>query len=510
MIDYSGTKFAKDCGSVDDFRFRLMVFVGLFLLSMLQTACMVGPNFHSPPAPNVERYTETPLPVKTVNTSGSGGQAQTFLNDQDIPLLWWELFHSLEINQLVAFGLRNNPSLAAASAALRQARENWKAQIGNSLFPAINAVGSVERQRFSALEIGIPGVSETFSLYNVAFNGSYTLDVFGGARREIESLRAQVDYQQFEVIAAHLTLTANIVTTAVTLASYQAQIDATRELIQAEQGLYNILEKQYRLGGVANGDVLTQQTLLEQSKATLPTLQKNLSQAKHALSALVGTFPDGALPNINLNRLKLPTELPVSLPSMLVRQRPDVRASEALLHAACAQIGVATANLLPQLTLTGNDGWLNTSWSKLFTGANNIWAITGQVVQPLFHGGALFAQRRAAIAASEQAAAQYKQTVLQAFQNVADVLRALETDARALQAQIRAENSARESLRLTLNQYRLGGVSYINLLNIQQQYQQVRIARIQAQALRYNDTAALFQALGGGWWHKPWCVKECL
>lgn len=492
------------------FRSHLNVLTGIMLISVLQTACKVGPNFHSPPSPQVKRYTETPLPKKTVKTQGAGGAAQSFLTDKEIPLMWWELYHSPEINQLVRVGLANNPSLAAASAALREARENWKAQIGNSLLPAIDAFDSVQRQRYSGVQIGIPGDSETFTLYNAGVNISYTLDLFGGARREIESLRAQVDYQQFEVIAAHLTLTSNIVTTAVSIASYQAQINATNDLITAEQGLLDIFQKQYHLGGVSNDTVLTQKTFVEQTRATLPPLEKSLSQAKHSLSALVGAFPDGPLPKINLDRLKLPTELPVSLPSMLVRQRPDVRASEALLHAACAQVGVATANLFPQITLTGSEGWLNTSWAKLFTARNNIWSIAGEVMQPLFHGGALFAQRRAAIAAYQQAAAQYKQTVLQAFQNVADVLRALETDARALQAEINAENAARAALELTLQQYRLGGLSYINLLNAQQQYQQTRISRIQAQALRYSDTAALFQALGGGWWHKPWCVKECI
>jgi NodT family efflux transporter outer membrane factor (OMF) lipoprotein len=393
---------------------------------------------------------------------------------------------------------------------LRQAQENLKVQIGNSMWPAINVNDSVERQRYSGLQIGIPTDSVTFNLFYTTFNLSYTLDVFGGARRQIEALRAQVDYQEFEVIATYLTLTANIVTTSVAVASYQAQIEATQELIKAEQGILDILNSQYRLGGVAKENVLTQQTLLEQSKATLPPLQKSLSQAKHALSALVGTFPDAPLPAINLNQLKLPTEIPVSLPSNLVRQRPDVRASEALLHAACAQIGVATANLLPQFTISANEAWINSGLANLYTAPNNIWSATGMLVQPLFHGGALLAQRRAAIDAYQQAAAQYKQTVLQAFQNVADVLRALEADARTLQAQIMAENSARASLTLTLQQYRLGGVSYINLLNAQQQYQQIRINRIQAQALRYNDTAALFQALGGGWWHKPWCVKECV
>lgn len=471
---------------------------------------MVGPNFHSPNPPKVKKYTEKPLPTKTVSTPGAGGQAQTFITNKDIPLLWWELYHSPELNQLIRMGLTNSPNLAAASAALREAQENLKVQIGNSMWPSIDASQMVQRQRYSGLQIGLPSDSVTFNLVYTSFNLSYTLDVFGGARRQIEALKAQVDYQQFQVIAAYLTLTSNIVTTSVAIASYQAQIDATVDLIKAEQGLLNILNKQYRLGGVSQEEVLTQQTLLEQTKATLPPLQKSLSQAKHALSTLVGVFPEAPLPIIKLDRLKLPRELPVSLPSNLVRQRPDVRASEALLHQACAQIGVATANLFPQFTITANEGWLNTSFANLFTKKHEVWSLTGQVIQPLFHGGALMAQRRAAIAAYQQTAAQYRQTVLQAFQSVADVLRGLEVDARTLQAQIKAENAARDALNLTLKQYRLGGVSYINLLNAQQQYQQTRISRIQAQAVRYSDTAALFQALGGGWWHKPWCVKECL
>lgn len=493
-----------------DFKFRPGIFIGIFLLSGLQTACMVGPTFRPPAAPKVRAYTESPLPAKTVKTKAPGGQAQTFHQDKDIPLLWWELYHSPEINRLVKAGLVNSPNLAAAAATLRQARENWKAQVGTSLFPTISSSMGVIRQRYSGVQIGIPGDSETFSLYNPAFNLSYTLDVFGGARRQIEGLRAQIDYQQFEEIAAHLTLTSNIVTTAVNIASYQAQIDATKDLIKAEVGILKVLNSQYRLGGVSQANVLTQQTLVEQSKATLPPLEKSLSLAKHSLSVLVGAFPDGPLPSINLDRLTLPTELPVTLPSKLVRQRPDVRASEASLHAACAQIGVATANLFPQINLTGSDGWLNTSWAQLFTAPNNIWSIAAQAAQPLFQGGALFAKRRAAIDAFEQASAQYKQTVLQAFQNVADVLRAIETDARTFQAQVSAEESAHASLTLTVQQYRLGAVNYINLLNAQQQYQQARINRIQAQATRYTDTAALFQALGGGWWQKTWCVKECL
>lgn len=257
-----------------DWRQHLKVFALISLSTGLQTSCMVGPNFHSPNPPKVKKYTEKPLPTKTVSTPGAGGQAQAFITNKDIPLLWWELYHSPELNQLIRMGLTNSPNLAAASAALREAQENLKVQIGNSMWPSIDASQMVQRQRYSGLQIGLPSDSVTFNLVYTSFNLSYTLDVFGGARRQIEALKAQVDYQQFQVIAAYLTLTSNIVTTSVAIASYQAQIDATVDLIKAEQGLLNILNKQYRLGGVSQEEVLTQQTLLEQTKATLPPLQK--------------------------------------------------------------------------------------------------------------------------------------------------------------------------------------------------------------------------------------------
>lgn len=385
-------------------------------------------------------------------------------------------------------------------------------QIGNSLFPTINTTNYAQRQRYSTVAIGAGAGSDQaliFNLYNVSVNVSYTLDVFGGARREIESLRAQVDYQQFELLATYLTLTANIVTTAISIASFQEQIAATEELIKIESNVLGVLKKQYQLGGISNADVLTQQTTLEQTRATLPPLKQNLATAKHALSALTGVFPDSPLPSIKLKTLKLPRELPVSLPSVLVRQRPDIRASEALLHAASAQIGVATAALFPAVTMTGSYGWINTVIQHLISPPNNIWSIIGQVAQPLFQGGALLANRRAKIDAYQQAEAQYRQTVIQAFQNVADTLKALEYDAQTVQAQARAESAARGALDLTLAQYRLGGINYINLLNAQHQYQETRINLIKAQAARFSDTAALFQALGGGWWNPPYCVKDC-
>lgn len=483
----------------------------LVFLTLILCACKVGPNFRRPAPLPIKKYTEKPLSKKTVSSPTLGGKSQTFITYQDIPILWWELFHSEKVNQLIRRGFACSPTVAAATAALRQAQENVNVQIGNSLWPAIDAQTAAERQRFSARTLGdfdIPPL--TFNLFSANFSIAYTLDVFGGARRQIESLRAQVDYEQFQVIAAYLTLASNIVTTAITIASYEAQIEATLSLIKSQGDLYRILQKQFSLGAVSKGTVLTQKTLFEQTRASLPPLQKNLSIAKHTLTTLIGTFPEEQLPKLRLEDFTLPGKLPISLPSLLVRQRPDVRAAEALMHSACAQIGVATANIFPQFTINGNYGWVSNTLSDLLSHSNNIWNLIGQISQPVFHGGALLAQRRAAIDAFKETEAQYRQTVLKAFQNVADVLRTLETDAQALQAQTYAANASQEALKLTMGQYRLGGASYIDLLNVQQQYQQTRISQIQAQAARFADTVALFQALGGGWWHKPWCVKECL
>lgn len=487
------------------FNFYLKTSLVLTALSINLTGCMVGPDFHTPTAPQTKTYTEKPLPTKTVNTPAAGvaGKAQSFVTSQDIPAQWWYLFHSPALNELVTVGLTNSPNLAAAEAALRQAQENLYAQIGSTLLPTVNAQLSGAREKTSNASLGTTTAPTIFNLYNASVAVSYTLDVFGGSRRQIEASAAQVDYQHFQLEAAHLTLTSNIVTTAITIASLQEQITATQELIRAQADQLAIVAKQLHLGGASESDVLTQQTQLAQTQATLPPLEQKFVQSRDALAVLVGAFPsESQLPAFNLEKLCLPTKLPVSLPSLLVQQRPDIRASEALLHAASAQVGVATANLFPNITLTGNYGWDSTIASNLFSPVNNVWNLGGQLLQPVFHGGALRAQRRAAIAGYDQALAQYQQTVLQAFQNVADTLRALDNDAKTLQAQQLAETSAHEALVITEKQYRLGGVSYLSLLNAQRQYQQTRISRIQAQAARFTDTAALFQALGGGWWNE--------
>lgn len=483
-----------------DFFIKKRIFWGL--TGALLSGCMAGPNFHSPPPPLTNRYTEKPIPQKTVSAPTAGGKSQHLIYGRDIPAEWWALFHSPSLNGLVVRGIHNSPTLAAAQAALREAEQNLRAAQGQ-LFPQIDFSAAGARQRTSAAAFGAPGApSMTFNLYNVAFNVSYVLDVFGAVRRQIEAQGAQVDYQRFEAEATYLTLTANIVTTAITEASLRDQITTTISLIRDQEQELQIVKKQLALGGASGADVLTQATQLAQTRATLPPLQKSFAQTRDALAALIGALPsESHLPQFYLADLTLPKEVPLSIPSALVRQRPDIQASEALLHAASAQVGVATANLFPQINLTASYGWIGTAIPGLISQSNKVWNYGAQLIQPLLHGGTLISQRRAAIAAYDQALAQYHQTVIQAFQNVADALNALEIDAQTLRAQAQAENAARANYDLTRKQYRLGAVNYLFLLNAQLQYQQASINRIKAEASRYADTAALFQALGGGWWN---------
>jgi NodT family efflux transporter outer membrane factor (OMF) lipoprotein len=333
---------------------------------------------------------------------------------------------------------------------------------------------------------------------------TYTLDLFGGKRRELEAFQAQVDYQRYQLEGAYLTLASNVVTTAIQEASLRGELQATREILAAQEQQLALVERQFQLGGAANIEVLAQRAQVAQTRVLVPALEKRLAQTRHLLAVLAGRFPGNAadLPEFDLEGLQLPGDLPVSLPSALVRQRPDIRSAEELLHAASAAVGVATANLYPQITLSGRYGSEASQVGDLFRPGTAVWGIAAGLLQPIFHGGALAAQRRAAVAAFDQAAAQYRETVLQAFREVADVLRALESDAVVLKAQAEAEAAARESLDLAQKQFRYGASSYLSLLNAQRQYLLARILLVQAQATRYADTAALFQALGGGWWNR--------
>ncbi len=471
------------------------------MLAAASSGCAVGPDFKSPDAPKTDGYTVEPLAQQTSGVTAAGGEAQRFVMDQDIPGQWWSLYRSDALNTLMARALAASPTLDAAKAALRQAQENAAAERG-AFFPSITGNVSATREKISTASFGFPGQSSIFSIGTASLNLSYPLDVFGGVRRQVEAAEAAEDYQRYQLVTAYLTLTSNIVTTAVAEASFRAQIAATQQIVDIESHQLDVLKQQLSLGGVAGGAVLAQEATLAQARAILPPLQKQLAQTRNKLAALAGRFPAEDIgATFDLDQLKLPENLPVSLPSKLVAQRPDIKAAEAQLHQARAQIGVATANELPQISLTGSFGNTGSPAGALLNPGVGVWSIGGSLAQKIFDGGTLLHQRRAAVAAYDQAAAQSRATVLSVFQDVADSLRAVQADADALSASVAAEQAANKSLELSRQQFQLGAINYTTLLNAEQTAQQARIARVQAQAARYSDTAGLFYALGGGWWN---------
>jgi NodT family efflux transporter outer membrane factor (OMF) lipoprotein len=475
----------------------------MFAVLMLMAGCAVGPDFQRPAAPKVDRYTSEPLPAKTAEVEVHGGEAQAFLQDKDIPGQWWTLFQSKPLNDLIDQALKTNPDLEAAQAALRVAWENVYAQEG-AFFPSIAADYSPTRQKVAG-QLGSPTASGTYiySLHTTQVTVAYTLDAFGGIRRQVENLEAQAGSQRFQVEAAYLTLTSNVVAAAVQEAGLRAQIAATRRIMDIESHSLELLKRQYALGQVARADVVAQEAALANTQATLPPLEKQLAQQRDLLCRLTGRFPsDAPADQFEISSIELPTELPVSLPSKLVEQRPDVRSAEEQMHAAGAQIGVAVANRLPNITLSADIGSSATAIAQLFTPGTGFWVLAANMSQPIFQGGTLLHRQRAAEAACDQATAQYKSTVLTAFQNVADVLHAIQSDAEAVKAAVTAEKAASESLAIARRQLELGDISYLALLNAEQTYQQASITLAQALSNRYADTAALFQALGGGWWNR--------
>ena len=467
---------------------------------MALAGCAVGPDFDRPAPPTVTAYTPDPVPAATSSAAIPGGEAQRFLQGTDVSAQWWTAFHSDALAALVAEALKANPDLDAAQASLRQAHDNYLAA-GGALFPSVSAAGSVGRQQ-STFQNG----DTLLNLYNASVSVSYVLDVFGGTRRNIESFGAAEDNSRYQLEATYLTLISNVLTAAIQEASLTAQIAATQDIITAQNQAVDLMNQQFELGAVAKGDVLAEQSQLAQTQASLPGLQKQLEQIQIQLLVLVGRFPSqGPIPNIQLADMQLPQELPLSVPSKLVEQRPDVRQSEALLHQASAQIGVATAAALPSLTLSGSYGSSASSASNspgLFDANTIAWNLAAGIAAPIFRGGTLAHQREASLDAYDKSAAQYKSTVLTAFGNVANVLHALELDADSLKANLYAEQLAQDTLDITTERYRAGALAYLSLLDAQRTYQQARISLVQAQATRFSDTVALFQALGGGWWNR--------
>lgn len=471
------------------------------LLFALLAGCAVGPDFQRPAEPPTEDF----LP-KTDPTRRKHSADQRLIYNVDIPSRWWEAFGSPALNQLIEDGIKNNNDLGAAEAAVRVAQANALAQQA-TLFPVLGGNFNSTRQRVptAALQSNEATGASIYNLHTGQVTVTFVADVWGGQRRQIEASEALLEAQQFQREAVYLTLVSNIALASIQEASLRAQIAVTRRLIGIQYELLGVLRRQYERGQIAMPDVAAQEAAVAQVELLLPTLERQLDQQRNLLSFLTGRLPsesDDMTANLDLRAFKFARVIPVTLPANLVRQRPDIRVAEANLRAANAQIGVALANRLPQIGLTGNAGSSATAIAQLFSPGYGMWAIAGSATQTIFDAGVLENRQRAAEAAFDQQTAQYKSVVLVAFQNVADTLRALQADARAVRAAVRAENAAARNIDLIRKQFDRGQISIPNLVVAQQVYLQASLARVQAQAARLADTVALFQALGGGWWNR--------
>ncbi len=474
---------------------RISLFFAICAALIPLAGCTVGPEFETPAAPPVASY----LPDKSDKHTG------TVKFGADVSGRWWTAYGSPAINSLVEQAFAHNPDIAAAEAALRVSQANLLVQRA-ALFPVVNGSFDNSRQQNPKATTQTPDASgaNIYSLHTAQLTISYVPDVFGGTRRAIEGSRAMVEAQAFQREGVYLTLSTNVVATAIQAASLRSQIAAINRLIGLQGQLLSTLRKQNAAGQIAEPDVAAQETAVAQTRLLLAPLERQLAQQNNLLSVLIGRFPGNGVPaRLMVNSIQRPKKLPLSLPADFVRQRPDVRAAEANLHAANAQIGVALANRLPQITLTGNLGSSSNALGNLFSPGTLIWTVAGGVAQPIFNAGALENKQRAAEAATDQAAAQYRSTLLTAFQNVADVLRALQIDDKAIAAAAAAERAAGRNFDLLRKQLELGQISLPLLIPAQQAYVQTVLARIQTESLRLSDTVALFQALGGGWWNRP-------
>jgi NodT family efflux transporter outer membrane factor (OMF) lipoprotein len=497
--------------------------IGLSATAAL-SACAVGPTFQRPDAPTAAGYAPNPLPTVTASTPGvAGGDPERFVMGRDIPFAWWTQFGSQKLNALVDKALANNPTLSAAQAALRQAQEQTAAQRG-FFYPTITPEFQPSRQQpagnlssndpgpqgdGSVIQSPTPSNPVAYTFYTAQVALSYTPDVFGLNRRQVESLKAQADALRYQMEAAYITLASNVVAAAIQEASLQSQVKATQAYVDDTQRALGILRDQQAQGYVMRLDVAQQDSALAQAKALLPPLQKQLAQTHDLIRALVGGMPSDVVDDdFSLDDLVLPADLPISLPAKLIDQRPDVRAAEAQVHAASAQVGVAVANRLPQFTLTAAYGGAASEVGQLFSPGGPFWSLVGDATAPVFDGGVLRHRQRAAEQALIQAKAQYRSTLITAVQNVADTLHAIKSDADALQAAGDAETAAKTALDVTRDQRNAGYVNEQTLLLAQGAYELAVVTRVQAQTNRFGDAAALFQALGGGWWNRGEAVAK--
>ncbi|WP_205747687.1 efflux transporter outer membrane subunit [Desulforhopalus sp. IMCC35007] len=475
----------------------LYALITLGVTISLLTGCTVGPDFTSPAKPDVTDYTTTPLPSKTAGAPTPLGEAQYFTKSKGINSRWWQELGSARLNTLVLNALEASPTLRQAQATLNQAEELYMARAGSSLYPQVAANLGTQRQRFSPSTSGLTGDAREFALYNTGVGINYTLDLTGGNRRALEALAARIDYQRYQLAGARLNLVARIVTTAITQASIYGQIQATKDILHAQEEQLELTKERVRLGQAAADEVSALQTPVEQTRATIPLLSTQLQHTEHLLAVLAGRPPGaGDLPAFTLTEFTLPTNLPLIIPSELVHSRPDIQAAEALLHTANAEYGMAIARLYPQINLSADLGLLSLTTESLFSGSSTVWGLVGQLTQPLLNPG-LPAEKRAALAGFDAAAANYQNIVLEALRNVADVLRALENNAQRLGALVAADLAAQKSFHTMQRRYELGAASYVQLLIAQQQVQQTRLNLIEGQARRLTDSAALYQAMGG-------------
>lgn len=485
------------------------------------SACNVGPDFATPPTPEAKHFTPEP--------TASPGEGQRFEENRDIPADWWTVFKSKPLDSLVRESLQNNPSLHAAEAAVRVAYFNAEAQKGGfspqiffnsndstNLQSNNRSLSSINQVIFNQLYptpanilYNEPSVNTqnpptaNYALLLKQFTISYTPDIWGGIARSVESAQAQTEQQRWQYEAAQLALTTNVIVAAIQEASIRGQIDATKNIITILRESLEILNRQYSFGSIAKADVIAQEAALAQAEETLPPLEKQLAIQRDLLTALAGRYTfEGPGESFQLASFKLPATVPVSVPSKLVAQRPDVRAAEAALHQASANVGVATANRLPNITLSANLGASAFKVTELFMPGTGLYTAAANISQPIFDGMTLLNKQKAAEAALEQADAQYRSTVVNAFQNVTDSLRALQADAKAVSTARKSEDAAKRNLDIVRMQLKYGQVSQIAVLYAQRTYLIASLSLVQAEATRLSDTAALFMALGGGWWNR--------
>jgi NodT family efflux transporter outer membrane factor (OMF) lipoprotein len=468
------------------------------LLALL-AGCAVGPDFKEPNSPDVKGYTEEGIPKTEVPNAKE--QQQSFVLGKKITGDWWQLFHDQRLNDILRQAITGNQTIVAARASLAQAQQAVK-QAGGALYPQVDLGAGYSRQQFNFAQFGTPVKTPPFNLFTLGPTVSYALDPFGGNRRRVEQEGALAEYAGYQLDAAYLTLTGNAMTQALNIASAREQIKAVEQIIADDEENLRLMQTALNGGEGTQLDVRTQQSQLEADRTLLPPIRQQVSVARHALSILLGRLPaQWVPPDFDLSEFTLPSELPVSLPSDLVRQRPDIIASEAQLHAASAAIGVATAQLYPNIDLSASFSQAALRTSTLFNGASSIWAVSAQLLAPVFHGGALIAQKRGAVDAFDAALADYKQTVLTGFGQVADVMQALAHDAQLLEVQRRALQSAEESMRLTRATHQVGNVGALQVLEAQRLTEQARLGYVRAMAQRYLDTVQFLTAMGGGWWN---------